>query len=76
MKNKELLIKQTIDSLKKLPESSVQEVSHFAEYLLSKVDDSILTENIMQLASESKSYSFLEDEEELYSVNDLKEKYK
>ncbi len=70
------LLKKTIDSLQKLPDQNLQEVSDFAEFLLHKIDNQIIAEGIRQLASESKSFQFLEEEENLYTVNDLKEKYK
>jgi hypothetical protein len=40
------------------------------------MDNQILTEGIQNIVSESKSFDFLEEDEEIYSVEDLKEKYK
>jgi len=51
------------------------EVNDFADFLLSKIDDKITLEGIQKLTSDSKAFDFLKDEENLYSVNDLKEKY-
>lgn len=73
---REKLIEKTIDRLSKLPDKKLKEVSDFAEFLLSKIEDRNLTKGIQQVASESKSFKFLEDEEDLYSTSDLKEKYK
>lgn len=73
---RELLIKKTIDSLSKLPDQKLKEVSDFAEFLLSKIDDQLITEGIQKLASDSNAFKFLEDEEDLYSIDDLKERYK
>ncbi|MDP2338076.1 MAG: hypothetical protein Q8N05_16845 [Bacteroidota bacterium] len=39
-------------------------------------NDQILQEWIQELASKSKAFSYLNEEEDLYSVNDLKERYK
>ena len=69
------LIQYTIEHIQKLPEEKIKEVSDFTEFLLSKIEDKILNEGIQQLVARSKSYNFLEQEEELYTVNDLKEKY-
>lgn len=44
-------------------------------FLASKIDDKIISEGIKTLASTSKSYEFLHNEEELYQVSDVKEKY-
>jgi len=74
--SRETLIKNTLNSLSKLPEQKIQEVSDFAEFLLSKADDAILTKGIQKLVAESKSFDFLKDDEDLYSIEDLKETYK
>ncbi|WP_230680004.1 hypothetical protein [Pontibacter sp. 172403-2] len=73
---RQILIQRTIDNLSKLPDQKLKEVSDFAEFLLSKLEDQLLTEGMQKLASNSKSFQFLEDEEDLYSEADLKEKYK
>lgn len=72
---REILLKKTIDNLNKLPDQNLQEISDFSEFLLMKFENKMITENIQKLVSDSKSFTFLEDEEDLYSVNDLKEKY-
>lgn len=73
---REKLIEKTIDRLSKLPDHKLKEVSDFAEFLLSKIEDRSLTDGIQQLAADSKSFKFLENEEDLYSTSDLKETYK
>ncbi|MCF2442985.1 DUF2281 domain-containing protein [Dyadobacter sp. CY345] len=74
--SRETLIKNTLDNLSKLPDQKIREVPDFAEFLLKKSDDQLLTESIQQLAGESRSFEFLKDEEDLYSLDDLKEIYK
>jgi len=74
--DRSILIKETIDKIQQLPDIKIKEVSDFAEFLLNKIDDKILLEGIQKLASDSKSFEYLKNEEDLYSVNDLKEKYK
>jgi len=73
---REKLIEKTIAILSKLPDQKLKEVSDFTEFLLSKIKNRSLTEGIQQLAADSKSFKFLEDEEDLYSESDLKERYK
>ena len=72
---KEALIKKTVENISKLPEQKLKEVADFTEFLLYKTQDRILTEGIQKLISGSESFNFLEDEEELYSKDDLKEIY-
>jgi hypothetical protein len=74
--SRETLIKKTFNTLSKLPPDKVKEVSDFADYILKKYDEEILQKGIEKLVSNSKTYDFLKDEEELYSFEDLKEIYK
>jgi hypothetical protein len=73
---RQVLIQKTLENLSKLPDRKLKEVADFAEFLLSKLDDQLLTEGIQKLAADSKAFQFLEDEEDLYTEADLKEKYK
>ncbi len=73
---REVLIKKTLDNLTKLPDQKLREVSDFAEFLLNKIDDKLITQGIQKLTTDSNSFKFLESEEELYSKADLKETYK
>lgn len=74
--NREQLLDETIQKLNKLPSDKIQEINHFAELLLSKIDDKIFVEGIAEMAAKSKAFDFLNDEEDLYTVNDAIERYK
>jgi hypothetical protein len=73
--SREELIKNTIERLRQLSDSRIQEVLDYVNFLAIKIDDKIISEGIKSLASTSKSFEFLSDEEELYQLNDIKEKY-
>ncbi len=73
---REILINRTVETLQRLPEDRINEVADFAEFILKKYDEQILRKGIEKLVSESKAFAFLKDEEDLYTVDDLKEKYK
>jgi len=73
---RETLLKRTFKTLSKLPPDKVKEVSDFADYILKTYDEEILQKGIEKLVSNSTTYNFLKDEEDLYSVEDLKETYK
>ena len=73
---RDTLIKQTIEKLKKLPDKKLKQLSDFADFLLSKIEDRDIVERIQKIVSDSKTFNFLEEEKELYSTKDLKEKYK
>jgi hypothetical protein len=75
MDRKELM-DDTIKKIKKLPNHKLQEINHFAEFLISKIDDRLIQENLQKLSSDSKAFKIIDDEDDLYTVNDLKERYK
>src|SRR5690606_38216317 len=70
------LIRKTLEQLSKLPDQKIKEVSDFTEFLLHKIENQILTEGIQKMVSDSDTFHFLEEEEELYTEGDLKEKFK
>jgi len=74
--SRELLIKKAIEDLAKLPDHKLMEASDFIEFLLNRIDDNIINEGISRIAAESKSFSFLEEEQVEYRTTDLKERYK
>jgi len=73
---RESLIKTTINNLSKLPDDRIRAVADFTEFLLSKVDDTVMVEGIRKLSAQLKAFQFLEEDEELYTRSDLKEVYK
>ncbi|MCH8535833.1 MAG: hypothetical protein LAT51_12240 [Flavobacteriaceae bacterium] len=72
---RETLIKQTFEQMKRLPDYKLKAISEYVEFLSCKVDDELLLENIKELAMQSHSFEFLNEEEDLYSVSDVKERY-
>ena len=73
--NRELLIKNALKKINKLPNAKLEEVNDFADFLLSRLDDQLINENIKELTSNSSSFDFLKEEEDLYDESDLKEKF-
>ncbi|MBA5629726.1 hypothetical protein [Moheibacter lacus] len=74
--SREILIENAIGKIKLLPESKIQEINDFVDFLLFKIDEEITTENIQQIVSESSSFDFLNEERELYNESDLKIRFK
>ncbi len=74
--NREVLIKSTISKIMQLPDKKIEEVNNFAEFLLSKIDDKIIQEGMQKLSYESKTFDYLNEEEDIYTVNDVKERYR
>jgi hypothetical protein len=72
---KEAIINQTIKAVNSLPQEKANEISDFADFVLMKYEEQQLTNNIQKIVSKSEALNFLNQEEEIYSSNDLKEKY-
>ncbi len=71
---KQAIIEHTIEVINLLPEDKAAEVANFADQLIKQQDELHLNKDVHLLAS-GQSFDFLKDEEELYTVNDLKEVY-
>lgn len=74
--SKQELIDKTLDILEQLPVEKIKEINEFADFILKRFDDKTLQDGINQLVQKGKSCSFLEKEEDIYSVEDLKVRYK
>ena len=74
--NKKELLDSTWKRMKQLPEDKIREVKDFVEFLLQRREEYMLNEGIKKMTAQSNSYNFLEEDDDIYSVNDLKEKYK
>lgn len=72
---KEALVEKTLQALSQLPPDKVKEISDFAEFLLKQIDDETLQQGLTVLVTNSETFDFLKEEEELYSAKDLKVKY-
>lgn len=75
MEKRELL-KNTMELIEKLPQEKIKQIKDFADFLLKRIEDETLVSGIQKLTMEGSTYDFLEKEEDIYTVNDLKEKYK
>ena len=73
--NRQILIEKTIRNISLLPDWRLKEVSDYVDFLSKISDDKILVEGIRKIVSKTKSFHFLEEEEELYNDSDLIQKY-
>jgi hypothetical protein len=72
---KQAIIERTINAINQLPEDKAKEISEFADFIAKRYEEQKLSIGIQQLSSNSDAFSFLDNEEELYSETDLKEVY-
>ena len=74
--DRKILLEKLTSKINLLPDSKIQEINDFTDFLLRKIDDNITVEGIQKLISDSRAFDFLKEDDDLYTVNDLKEKYK
>ena len=55
------LIEKTLASLNQLPENELMEIHDFASFLLLKIQQRIISDEVTQLNVNSSSYKFLEE---------------
>ena len=72
---RQALIERTIKAINQLPDDKASEISDFIEFIIKRYEEDKLSEAIQHIAANGKTFDFLNDEEELYSEADLKEKY-
>lgn len=70
------VIENTISTLSKLPVDKAEEVADFADFVLKRHEESLLQKGITQIVGESEAFAFLADEEDLYTRDDLKVRFK
>ena len=71
----QIIIEHTLSVINQLPDDKAQEISDFADFVFKRYEEHQLTNGINQMTSESDAFRFLHNEEEVYSVTDLKEVY-
>jgi hypothetical protein len=70
---KQLIIEKTVKAINQLPEDKAEEISDFADFIAKRYEEHSLLQGIQQLTSNSQTFDFLKDEEDLYTEADLKE---
>ena len=72
---REDIIQKTVKTLNLLPAEKAGEVSDFADYILKKHEEHTLQKGIQKLVEQSQTFQFLHDEEDLYTEDDIKERF-
>jgi hypothetical protein len=72
---KEAIIEKTLQTLNVLPAEKAEEVADFADFILKKHEEYTLQKGIYKITEDSEAFNFLNEDEVLYSVKDIKEKY-
>ena len=69
---RQTIIERTLKAINQLPEDKAAEIFDFA---FKRYEEQELTKAIQKMVSESQTFDFLNNEEEIYSLADLKEVY-
>lgn len=72
---KQIIIERILKAINQLPEDKAVEISDFADFVFKRYEEPELTKGIQKMVSESQAFDFLNNEEEIYSLADLKEIY-
>ena len=72
---KEIIIEKIVKILNMLPQDKVMKVAEFTNYLFKKHEDHKLQKGIEHIVERSQTFQFVNDDEVLYTVDDIKEKY-
>lgn len=72
---RQAIIERTLKAINQLPEEKAEEISDFAEFMMKQYEEQQLTKGIQRLTSTGQVFEFLHEEEDLYTEEDLKEKY-
>ena len=72
---KQAIIERTIKIISQLPEDKAEEISDFADFIRRRYEEHQLTQGIQKLSAEGGAFDFLHGEEDIYSLEDLKENY-
>ncbi len=71
---RQAIIERTIKAINQLLKNKA-EISDFADFVSKRYEEFQLTQGIQKLTADSKAFDFFNNEEDLYSVADLKEVY-
>jgi hypothetical protein len=72
---KEIIIERTLKVINLLPNDKAEEISDFADFVFKRYEENELLSGIQNLVAESNTFNFLNKEDEIYALTDLKEVY-
>ena len=72
---REAIIQRTLQTLSLLPREKAEEIANFADFILKKHEEQTLQAGIQKLVNDSEAFNFLKNEDDLYSSEDVKERF-
>jgi len=72
---RQAIIERTVKAINQLPEDKAEEISNFADLVIKRYEEQLLTKGMAELTANSTAFDFLKDEEDIYTEEDIKERY-
>jgi hypothetical protein len=72
---REILMEKMIGQIERLSIARILQINDFIEFIARQSEDAMITEGLQELSSYGNVYDFLDNEPEIYSVDDLKIKF-
>lgn len=72
---KQMIIERILNSINKMPNEKAEEIADYAEVVLRRFKKQEFPKDIEQKVSKSETFGFLKDEDDIYTISDLKELY-
>ncbi|MDP1843412.1 MAG: hypothetical protein Q8K64_08330 [Sediminibacterium sp.] len=72
---RQIIIERTLKAINQLPDDKAAEISDFADFVFKRFEEQELANGIQKMVSDGKSFDFLKNEDDIYSISDLKEVY-
>ncbi|OYU97802.1 MAG: hypothetical protein CFE21_03965 [Bacteroidetes bacterium B1(2017)] len=73
--SRQSIIERILNAINQLPDEKAEEISDFADFVFKRYEETTLLNGIKKLSAEATTFDFLNQEEEIYSIEDLKEVY-
>ncbi len=73
--SKQAIIDRTVKAITLLPKEKAEVISDFVDFMFKRHEETLISDGIKNIVSESSAFNFLEEEEDLYTIADLKEVY-
>lgn len=70
---KQLIIEKTLKAINQFPNDKAVEISDFADFLFKRYQEEELAKGLQSVISESKTFFILREDDEIYSIKDLKD---
>jgi len=72
---RQAIIEKAVKAINQLPEDKAEEIPDFADFVSKRYEEHLLAQCFQNLASDTRTFNFLTEEEAFYSVADSKQVY-